>query len=388
MLAVAAIAAGLTPCQSQQTRLLTADKHNEYGLVYTLPRTMLRVEVDVECVERKAGPFYQYAKKYIGTDNVVKSDGRVWTVKGVRVTPIGVGDTERRYLMQLKNNSPVTMSVGDNDMLAAINYGEVSLETYVEEEAGLEIVREGTDVEEFLQYMGEDYLASTSTAKRAQQLSEQLVEIRDSRNALTRGTADNMPSDGRQLELMLDNMQKQERAMTAAFSGSEKVMRQTVTYYYEPDEEGSEVLFRMSDFAGPVDKDNYAGSPVEISVKILEEGKLPVDAKGEEKKLPKDAVMYCIPGRASINITHDGKKLYSSPNVYIAQYGMDFGLDPSIFTDKKDPAYVLFDTATGGVLEKGSVKDLSKASATRVSEPEAQSAESGDSEEYSTSAFE
>ncbi|MDE6261942.1 MAG: DUF4831 family protein, partial [Muribaculaceae bacterium] len=36
-----------------------------------------------------------------------------------------------------------------------------------------------------------------------------------------------------------------------------------------------------------------------------------------------------------------------------AQAGVIYGLDPSIFTDKKNPAYVIFDTTTGGIRELG-----------------------------------
>lgn len=36
------------PCSAQQTRLLTADKHNEYGLVYSLPITVLDIEVSAQ----------------------------------------------------------------------------------------------------------------------------------------------------------------------------------------------------------------------------------------------------------------------------------------------------------------------------------------------------
>ena len=31
------------PASAQQTKILTADKHNEYGLVYSLPLTALEV---------------------------------------------------------------------------------------------------------------------------------------------------------------------------------------------------------------------------------------------------------------------------------------------------------------------------------------------------------
>ena len=99
--AVAAVTAFIG-VSAQNTRLLTADKHNEYGLVYTLPVTALRIEVTALRTVREAGPYWQYAKKYMGTDKVVREDSEQWQVKDVKVTPYGVADTERQYLMQLK----------------------------------------------------------------------------------------------------------------------------------------------------------------------------------------------------------------------------------------------------------------------------------------------
>lgn len=50
--------------------------------------------------------------------------------------------------------------------------------------------------------------------------------------------------------------------------------------------------------------------------------------------MPKNAVAYAIPGKAEV-ILSDGKKTLFKENLPIAQFGVVFGLDPSIFTDKK-----------------------------------------------------
>ena len=39
----------------------------------------------------------------------------------------------------------------------------------------------------------------------------------------------------------------------------------------------------------------------------------------------------------------------------MAQLGMTFGLDPALFTDKKEPSFAVFDPVTGALLEIGSV---------------------------------
>lgn len=350
--------ASLSPVSAQQTKILTADKHNEYGLVYSLPVTAFDIEVTATREVRKAGPYYQYAKKYVGTDVVVKEDAEIWTIESVKVRPYGVADDGSRYLMQLKAGATAYIGVASDGMLLSINCPPENETASSPTTAG---TKEGEVLSdrEYLQYVDEDFIASQSSAKQAQMLAESLMEIRDAKISLTRGTADAMPTDGKQLELMLNSLRHQEAAITAAFLGN--VTKETVVrnYSFVPEEDGREVLFRMSDFAGFVSSDDYSGEPVYVNVKVISEATLPVDAKGEVKKMPKDAVAYCLPGTASLSISHKGKNLFSK-EYDMSQFGVVFGLNPDLFSDKKDPSYAVFDPATGGLKEIGSMKDFPK----------------------------
>ena len=65
----------------QQTRLLTGDKSNEYGVVYSLPVTELVVDATCRVTTRVPGPFRQYATRYLGTEATVSepsSSSPVW----------------------------------------------------------------------------------------------------------------------------------------------------------------------------------------------------------------------------------------------------------------------------------------------------------------------
>lgn len=336
---------------AQNTKLLTADKHNEYGLVYTLPKTALQIEVTARRIIKKAGPYYQYAKKFVGTDNVIKHDSESWEITDVNVSRYGVADNDHRYLMQLKNGSTTFICVADDGMLVAINK---QVDISQDEPVGLPVApkEENIDINEYLQYVNEDFIASQSSAKRAQMLAENLMEIRDAKVSLTRGTAESMPQDGKQLELMLNSLSHQEASMTAAFIGIEKSETMTRTFTYMPEEDGKFVLFRMSDFSGFVGADDYSGDPVYLNVKVVSRGTMPVDAKGEEKKIPKDAVIYNIPGTAQISIATLGKTLYSK-ELDFAQYGVKFGLAPTLFSVKKERSYAIFDAVTGALTEIG-----------------------------------
>lgn len=338
---------------AQQTKLLTAEKHNEYGLIYTLPITSFRVEVTAVKEISIAGPFYEYAKKFAGTDRVVKESQEKWSIEEVRVIPYGIPDPDARYLMQLKAGATTFIGVGEDGMLLSINT-EPKL-ALAETNNIADNENKATTGKEYLQYVNEDFISAQSSYKKAQLLGEELMEIRDAKISLTRGTAETMPTDGRQLEIMLQSLDHQEKALTQAFTGNvwtEKFIR---NYTVTPDEEGRVVLFRFNDFAGFVEADDYSGEPVYLDLKLIEEASLPVDAKGEEKKLPKDAVVYCVPGTANLSISFLGNSLFSK-NFEMSQFGLIFGLNPSLFTDKKEPSYAIFDPATGALKELGVLK--------------------------------
>jgi hypothetical protein len=351
LLATAIVAPTLS---AQQTHILTADKHNEYGLVYTLPQTGICIDVTATRTVRLAGDYYQYAKKFVGADNVIKENSESWTINNVKVSMYGTPMTgeENQYLMQLKAGALTSMCVADDGMLLAINT-EVTAPTLPDLPEDRTVT--APDMKEYLKYVNEDFLASQSSAKRAQMLSESLMEIRDSKVSLTRGTAETMPTDGRQLELMLNSLAHQEESIMTAFTGTEYTETYTRRYYYMPTEGGGRnVLFRMSSFAGFVAADDYAGDPVYINIDVTRRGKLPVDAKGEEKKWPKDGIAYNIPGAAKVKISYSGTTLYENETEF-AQYGVQFGLNPSLFSDKKERSFATFNPATGALLKLGTV---------------------------------
>lgn len=352
ILASAAAASLLFPVAeagAQHTKLLTADKHNEYGLVYTLPLTALRVDVTARRTVSLAGPYYQYAKKFVGTDKVIKEDSESWEITSVKVTPYGIPDAENRYQMQFKPGALTYICVDADGMLLAVNK-EVEA-TPLKDLPSSEKTKP-VDIREYLQYVNEDFIASQSSVKQAQMLAENLMEIREAKVSLTRGTAETMPTDGRQLELMLESLRHQEAALTYAFTGTSYSETESRTFTITPEDEGRTVLFRMSDFAGFVEADDYSGDPVYLDVKITSEGELPIDAKGEEKKLPKDAVIYNVPGTAKISLSLLGSTLYTGETEF-SQFGLQFGLAPTLFSDKKEKSFAIFDPVTGALRELG-----------------------------------
>ena len=59
-----------------QTKVVkkNAVKANNFGITYSLPKTSLVVDAEVTKVTCIAGPYYQYAEKYLGVKDAVTED--------------------------------------------------------------------------------------------------------------------------------------------------------------------------------------------------------------------------------------------------------------------------------------------------------------------------
>jgi hypothetical protein len=84
---------------------------------------------------------------------------------------------------------------------------------------------------------------ANSTAKMAELVAKEIYSIRESKNALLRGQADNMPKDGEQLRIMLEKLEEQERAMTEMFTGTKTKEEKTrYTHHSQQGDEGRSVV--------------------------------------------------------------------------------------------------------------------------------------------------
>lgn len=355
------IAAAALFTQAQTTRKLTAAKSGEYGLIYRLPLTQFNVTIEAERTVSIPGEFYRYARKHLGIDPITER-AEQWTIKSVTIVPAGFPDTEEEYLVQFKSGSTPFMVIDNNNFPLTVNneeYTPAPLPVLPVAKAAEPTVLETPAAR---QAMTEEMLQSKSTAKRAELAAAKIFELRQSRNDIISGQADNMPADGRAMQLALDNLTAQESALTAMFAGTTSTSTEVATFTYMPTaddltdkEQLRTIVARLSQTDGIVDSDNLSGAPIYLDIKVLQRGEQPVTEKGEEKKFPKGGLAYRIPGKARVSISYDGRTL-ATKDVEMAQLGIVFGIDPAIFTDKKAPGYVNFSPISGSIIEIGTLR--------------------------------
>ena len=155
------------------------------------------------------------------------------------------------------------------------------------------------------QYMNEETLAAGSTAKMAELTAQDIYEIRESRNLLVRGQADNMPKDGEQLRLMLNQLDMQDRALTSLFIGTyDKDTIQKVFTIVPSESNRREVAFRFSEKLGLVDADDLAGVPYYILIEDLKTVPKPEPVDPKKKLKPVDGIFVNIPGRLRSTVSN------------------------------------------------------------------------------------
>jgi hypothetical protein len=197
--------------------------------------------------------------------------------------------------------------------------------------------------------MTEDILSAGSTAKQAELTAKEIYDIRDSRNSLSRGDADNLPKDGAQLKLMYENMNRQETALTQLFEGVTVKDTTWTQLSFIPEKEGKTVLFRFSKYYGLVSSDDLSGEPYYITVTDEHTAKDPMADAAEKKKEDKNDIglRSAIPSKIKAVLTTDDKTV-ATYEMNAAQFGFVQSLSGDLF-GKKQSAQIVFDPLTGSV---------------------------------------
>lgn len=354
-IALLAITAALSGA-AESTQRITATKANEYALVYTLPVTGLRITLEAQITVKQPGEFYEYARKYLNEDNPISRESRTAALKSAVVQTYGVPDPEQRFLVTVKNANPY-MILTESGIPLAFNTSTLPQMKTPELPVAREAEPTPLQKPAARQVITEEMLQSQSVAKRAELAAQQIFEIRQARADLVSGNADTMPPDGKSLELMLQTLQAQEEALEAMFCGTTSTYTEVKTVDIMPEDDITDaVIARISAVDGFVDPDNLSGAPVYLSLKVTQEGEMPVNDKGEPLPVPKNGLAYCIPGQAQVSIT-DGDRTYCDTTLDLAQFGIVYALSPNTLTDKKTPSYVIFNPATGAFLKSGPVEE-------------------------------
>lgn len=332
-----------------QTTRVNAIKANNYGVIYSLPKTSFEVTMLVKKTTYHKGDFYPYAQRYLGIDNPVTEDKVVYTLEDISLSNKGIADKSNSFMVEFRVKSfEPFIYLREDGVIMTINADpeqEVAQPIVVPQGSAPSVNPKN--------YLSQETLMAGSTAKQAELVARQIFALRSSRTDILTGEAENMPPDGNAYKVVMDEINLQEKTLTELFAGSQKTEYFTQSFTIIPDEKDIDrrVIARFSEKLGPVDADNLAGEPIYLSLTkktptvALELSER--DLKKLEEKLS-GGIVYNVPGKAGLTIEYR-KKAMLNKEVDVVQYGTQDVLVRKMFENAKQPIKVYFYPELGAI---------------------------------------
>lgn len=310
-------------------------------LVYSLPKTELVVEIEVEKTTQKPGQYYQYSERYLATNQAITENKTTYRLKDINVKWHSVPDTKRTFsvIAEPKSNMRL-LTVNSQGLLCGINVSAPPAEKVDNSQKSI-AQSKTSDIQ--LLPLGEEYLLAGSNAKLAEGVAKQIYRIRESRVSIVTGDLEHFPADGSSLKTMLDELNRMEKQLTELFTGKTtiEIIKQSVTIL--PDAEmNNNVIFRLSALKGIVPADDLSGNPVYISITPGKQ-----DLPKTEAKAAKTTLNTVMPANTDIVIS-DGTTVLYRNKLLIPQLGPVVSYPEELFNSPTSKVYV--DVETGKLL--------------------------------------
>lgn len=313
------------------------------GVTYALPKSVIEIEVDVVNSKYTPGEFSKYADRYLRLTGISDVEDVYWKIGSVKVNSVGIPDPDNTYFIKLKDKTVAPLiGLTEEGLIESINVP--SSKNGIPASLIAPATKRRVNPRDF---MTEEILMASSSAKMAELVAKEIYNIRESKNAIVRGQADNMPKDGESLKLMLANLEEQEQAMLQLFTGVTDQETKTFKIRIVPGGDiDKQVAFRFSKKMGVVANDDLSGTPIYISLTNLKTVAAP-DEKSKRDNRKVDGIIYNVPGQAQVVVFNNKEKLFEG-ELPITQFGNQETLEKGLF-NKNNTTQVTFYPETGAV---------------------------------------
>ena len=323
----------------------------EQSLTYMLPKTTLDIEVEMEKVIKKAGPYYRYSQRYLNLSNVITEDSEEWVIKGVKISTKGTADEEKRFSIFSKGTTSANnLSLTPDGILAGFN-NPYKFQADILEKANQ--IPSLKDVNFNNISLNEELLYKTSTAAMAQEAANMVYRLRTSRTELLSGQLENLPPDGEAYSTVLKEIKKQEKDFVSLFAGKTITVTKTEKFEVTPDPLSSYnnfVLCRFNKTKGLVDAMDITGTPIYLKIDVTNKKELTDNTVEEPKEPKKNGLFYNLPGSVIVQVVDKNTPLLTQ-KVQVAQYGQVVSMPPAIL--EKEGTVIKVCPVTGALLSVG-----------------------------------
>lgn len=275
---VAAVVSSCSSSYSVYSTRVAADKEMTGGILYALPKTLVRVDIMVEKTDYDASPYAEYAEELLGI--VLDDDeGAIHKITNVAITAINKPDPEAYYYIE-PNGSDISVQLTRNGLLRSINsyieqpsestqpinktdkVSKINLTDLLYEPIHLDDEDDDYDEED----EGDSTMAepkrtasessSVSLHDRAKAAAKIIMDIRTKKREILYGEYES-EYDSKTISEIYRRLEEQEQKYMQLFVGVKTTYKEV--FYVEPDlsqvivDDQTVELFRFADDKGVVD---------------------------------------------------------------------------------------------------------------------------------------
>jgi hypothetical protein len=286
-------------CEAQKKSNVTNAKSmnslDNNAAIYALPMTILNITAEAQRTTVIPGPFYKYADKYLGIQNVPESKITKWDISGIRIDIYQEADPEHFYAVSnksIKNLKNLLSGLAADSLILypdrfftkhsytgtdttdnyRIHYRDLSVKRNFhmsDDTTYKSILRDSVYVKI---PVIKQQLVRKSIEEKAEEAADYIIKIRKRKFKLLSGQYDYMP-EGEALEVAVKEMEKLEDEYLSLFTGKKYIDSFYKTFQYLPDNTrkmSKEVLCRFSAAEGFIDSREARGKPVIIEIKDMD----------------------------------------------------------------------------------------------------------------------
>ncbi len=301
------------------------------GVVYSLPLTGIRIQVEATQETFFHGPYNKYAETLLGVKNAPSSDYSKWVISDIKLKTFSEADPSHVY--KAMGDAAALLSLTESGVISGINVEEVALQdelavsTFMLRNQSPAIPFPDLSMSAFYE-KGDSAMSNMlmpkSFEEKAVDAADAITKLRKRRfKSLANAYEEQLP-DGRAYEVMVDELAQLEKDYVALFLGKSYKTKKVYSFDFIPGSKSvsGEVVFRFSETGGVLPKTDLSGKPVVIDLKKLD-SLSSAQNKLKDSASPlagKSGIYYRMPGKTEIRLIN-GLSLMATSRATIAQFG-------------------------------------------------------------------
>ncbi len=322
------------------------------GLIYSLPRNVIKVELEVVKTENFRGPYAAFAAKLLGLTGVIEENSTSFEIGMVQLSSSAEADPDQVYFIETdaksKNAGSFMVSLSDEgfirgftdisstkkevkNALATGDSGSESLNPFRDllepvliEKVDTIFRRISIDTTTVVEKVLKKSILEKMPEQQAREIADLINKIQDNKFSLITGDQE-VNYSRESFEFMLQQLNKLEKEYLALFKGTSKKSKQVYTWYVTPQsskEESLETICRFSKLKGVSDKSTSTGDAVSLVIAPLNRNKVIEDLVKQRNQVSKKVhgFYYRIPEKSQVTLRVGGVAV-AEAEMIISQMG-------------------------------------------------------------------